>query len=166
MQGKIDRIDIGEGYFNVVDYKTGSSTLRITDILCGRSLQLPIYLQIASKLLDIKGKTGLEPAAGLYQKVRLDECTVELGLAKTSLNETAFKTYKSNNWKKASSSGQLLDDENYDSVLERVNGYIRQFVDSMAKGIFPIITRVDTYVLPEEDDGKNLITPKDPNETL
>lgn len=161
MQGKIDRIDIGKGYFNIIDYKTGSSTLRKADILCGRSLQLPIYLQIASKLLDKKGKTGLESAAGLYHKVRLNECTVELGLAKTSLNETAFKTYRSNNWKKAYSSEQLLDDENFDSILERVNGYIRQFVDSIAEGIFPIITRVDTYVNSKEE-GEEPITPKNP----
>ena len=70
MTGKIDRIDIGNGTFNIVDYKTGSSTVRMPEILSGRSLQLPIYLQTAKKLLEMHGGIGLEPAAGLYYKVR------------------------------------------------------------------------------------------------
>ena len=38
MVGKIDRIDIGAASFNVIDYKTGSSTIRMADILEGRSI--------------------------------------------------------------------------------------------------------------------------------
>ena len=40
MKGKIDRIDVGNGTFTVVDYKTGDSTIRMPEILNGRSLQL------------------------------------------------------------------------------------------------------------------------------
>ncbi len=159
MQGRIDRIDIGDGYFNVIDYKTGSSTVRKADILNGRSLQLPIYLQIAAVLLENAGITGYKSASGLYHKVRLDECNVELGLGKQSLNDIAYKTYKSNNWKKASSSGQLLEDEMYNALLERVNGYVKLYVDNISEGIFPLITRVDNYVN-SEDEGELPLKPK------
>ena len=161
MKGKIDRIDIGNGTFNIVDYKTGSSTIRMPEILNGRSLQLPIYLQVTEKLLERHNKTGLEPAAGLYHKIRLDACTVELGIGKESLNEVAFEGYNGKEWKKVHSrNGQLLGDETFDARLARITGYVQQYVDSISHGNFPLITRVETFVDSEEEGDKPL-TPRD-----
>ena len=160
MTGKIDRIDIGNGAFNIIDYKTGSSTIRMPEILSGRSLQLPIYLQIAKKLLDDYGITVLESASGLYHKVRLDQCDVELGIGTKFQNGIAYKGFKGKDWKKFSSSGQLLDDELFDDRLVRVSGYVQQYVDSISKGNFPLITRVETFV-DSEEEGDAPITPKD-----
>ncbi len=151
MKGKIDRIDVANETFTVVDYKTGSSTIRMPEILSGRSLQLPIYLQIAEKLLDIHEKTGVEPAAGLYHKVRLNECTVELGIGEQALNDVAFKHYNGKAWKKFSPSGQLLDTEVFNDRLLRVSGYVQQYVERISRGDFPLITRVKTF--PPSDDG-------------
>ena len=152
MTGKIDRIDLGNGAFNVIDYKTGSSTIRMPEILSGRSLQLPIYLQIAKKLLDNNGIAGLESASGLYHKIRLDQCTVELGIGTDFLNGDAFKNYNGTDWRSVSSrSGQLLDDEIFDDRLVRVSGYVQQYVDSISKGNFPLITRIKTFVRSEEE---------------
>ena len=159
MTGKIDRIDIGNSTFNIIDYKTGSSTIRMPEILNGRSLQLPIYLQIAKKLLEAHGLTGLEPAAGLYHKVRLDQCAVELGIGTKSQNGVAFEGYNGTDWKSVSSrSGQLLEDEIFDDRLVRVTGYVQQYVDSISKGNFPLITRVETFV-DSEEEGDTPITP-------
>ena len=152
MKGRIDRIDIGNGAFNVVDYKTGSSTIRMSEILNGRSLQLPIYLQITEKLLEEHGLTGLDSAAGLYHKIRLDQCKVELGIGKESLNKVAYGDYDGTGWKPVSSrSGQLLEDELFEERLARTRGYIQQYVDSISKGRFPLITRVETFTVSEED---------------
>ena len=151
MTGKIDRIDIGNGTFNVVDYKTGSSTIRMPEILNGRSLQLPIYLQITEKLLEEHGLTGLDSAAGLYHKIRLDQCTVELGIGKESLNEVAYSAYNGTDWKSVGSrSGQLLEDELFEERLARTRGYVQQYVDSISKGKFPLITRVETFTVSED----------------
>ncbi len=158
--GKIDRIDISPGSFNIIDYKTGSSRVGIRDILEGRSLQLPIYLQIAKQLLDENGFPGLETAAGLYHKIRLDECKVELGIGTEILNDVTYRTYNGQEWKKASKSGQLLEETTFDILLERVNGYVQQYVDSISNGIFPLITRVDTYV-ESEGEGDTPIKPKE-----
>jgi len=151
MTGKIDRIDIGNSAFNVIDYKTGSSTVRMPEILSGRSLQLPIYLQIAKQLLANNGITDLAAASGLYHKIRLDQCTVELGIGTDFLNGEAFRNYNGTDWKSVSSrSGQLLDDEIFEDRLVRVSGYVQQYVDSISKGNFPLITRVKTFVKTEE----------------
>ena len=159
MKGKIDRIDIDNGTFSVVDYKTGSSTIRMPEILNGRSLQLPIYLQIAEKLLEKHNRTGLEPAAGPYYKIRLDQFAAELGIGKKSLNGLAFKDYRNGNWTQVSSrSGQLLDDEYFVNMLTRVSGYVQQYVDSISNGNFPLITRVKTFSVSEdESEEANLV---------
>ena len=160
MTGKIDRIDIGNGAFNVIDYKTGSSTIRMPEILNGRSLQLPVYLQIAKKLLDNNGITDLAAAAGLYHKIRLDQCTIELGIGTEFLNGEAFKNYNGKDWRSVSSrSGQLLDDEIFEARLVRVSGYVQQYVDSISNGNFPLITRVETFV-DREEEGEGPITPR------
>lgn len=161
MKGKIDRIDIGNSTFNVIDYKTGNSTIRMPEILSGHSLQLPIYLQIAKKLLEVRRETGFEPAAGLYHKVRLNECKVELGIGEQSLNELAFKHYNGKEWKKFSSSGQLLDNEIFNDRLLRVNGYVQQYVDSISKGNFPLITRVKTFSPPEGESEEASVVETD-----
>ena len=164
MTGKIDRIDIGNGTFNIIDYKTGSSTVRMPEILSGRSLQLPIYLQTAKKLLEKHNKTGLEPAAGLYYKIRLDKFTAELGIGTESENGVAYNAYNGNDWKSVSSrSGQLLADETFNERLARVSGYVQQYVDSISKGTFPLITRVETFVASEEE-GDTPIIPRNKTE--
>lgn len=160
MTGKIDRIDIGNSAFNVIDYKTGSSTVRMPEILSGHSLQLPIYLQIAKQLLANNGITDLEAASGLYHKIRLDQCTVELGIGTDFLNGEAFKNYNGTDWKSVSSrSGQLLDDEIFKDRLVRVSGYVQQYVDSISNGDFPLITRVEAFV-DSEAEGDAPITPR------
>ena len=163
MKGKIDRIDIGNGTFNIVDYKTGSSTIRMPEILNGRSLQLPIYLQIAKKLLDNHSRTGLEPAAGLYYKVRSDKFAAELGIGTESENGIAYKTYNGKDWRSASKSGQLLADEIFKARLARVSGYVQQYVDNISNGTFPLITRVETFV-DSEEEGDTPITPSNKTE--
>lgn len=159
MKGKIDRIDIGIDSFNIIDYKTGSSTIRMRDILEGRSLQLPVYLQIAAALLNGQEGAGLGSAAGLYHKIRLDQCTVELGIGMESQNGIAYENYNGTDWRSVSSrNGQLLDDEIFDARLARVSGYVQQYVDSISNGTFPLITRVETFV-DSEEEGDTPITP-------
>ena len=159
MKGKIDRIDIGIDSFNIIDYKTGSSTIRMRDILEGRSLQLPVYLQIAAELLNGQEGAGLDSAAGLYHKIRLDQCTVELGIGMESQNGIAYENYNGTDWRSVSSrNGQLLDDEVFDARLARVSGYVQQYVNSISNGTFPLITRVETFV-DSEEEGDTPITP-------
>ena len=160
MAGKIDRIDIGNGVFNIIDYKTGSSTIRMSEILSGQSLQLAVYLQIAKELLESQDGTGLNPAAGLYYKIRLNQCTVELGVGMQSLNGEVYRNYNGSDWRPVGSrSGQLVDDEIFDGLLSRVSGYVEQYVDSISEGNFPLITRVETFVASEEE-GDAPITPR------
>ena len=147
LNAKIDRIDIGNGVFNVIDYKSGSSTPSIKDILEGRALQLPIYLEIAKQLLGAE----YEAAAGLYHKVRLNNCRITLAIGKESYRNAAYVLQRKTQ--------QMLSDERFDSVIDRVSGYLAQFVNGIGGGNFPLITRVETFV-DSEEEGDAPITPR------
>jgi len=57
--GKIDRVDLSpDGGYTVIDYKTGRISAKDQDLEGGSSLQLPVYLLAASKLLDIPIEKG------------------------------------------------------------------------------------------------------------
>jgi ATP-dependent helicase/DNAse subunit B len=147
LNAKIDRIDIGEGVFNVIDYKSGSSTPGIKDILEGRALQLPIYLEIASQLLGAE----YEAAAGLYHKVRLNDCRITLAIGKESYRGEAYILKRKTE--------QMLSDESFDGAIARVSGYLTQYVNGISNGNFPLITRVKTFV-DSVAEGAGPITPR------
>ena len=147
LNAKIDRIDIGGGVFNVVDYKSGSSTPTIKDILEGQALQLPIYLEIARQLLGAE----YEAAAGLYHKVRLNDCRITLAIGKKSYRDEAYVLKRKTQ--------QMLADENFDDMIARVGGYLAQYVNGISDGNFPLITRVETFV-DSEEEGDAPITPR------
>ena len=44
INGSIDRVDQFDGYIRIVDYKTGSKTFKLPDILFGLNLQMLLYL--------------------------------------------------------------------------------------------------------------------------
>ena len=163
MKGKIDRIDIGENHFNVVDYKTGSSTIGIQDMREGRSLQLSVYLKVAESLFAQHANLrGLSPAAGLYQKIRLREFKQELGIGKGQLNGNAYQGYNGSRWYDfGSSNKQCLEDDDFNSFLDRICGYVELYVERITEGFFPLITRAETDVdleIPEHAPD----TPRDP----
>ncbi|MYF56568.1 PD-(D/E)XK nuclease family protein, partial [Candidatus Poribacteria bacterium] len=163
MKGKIDRIDIGEDFFNVVDYKTGSSTIGIQDMREGRSLQLPVYLKVVESLFTQHANLrGLSPAAGLYQKIRLRDFKQELGIGKEQLNGNAYQGYNGSRWYDfGSSNKQCLEDEDFNSFLDRICGYVELYVERITEGFFPLITRAETDVDLEKSDHAP-DTPKDP----
>ena len=162
MNGKIDRIDIGSNSFNIIDYKTGSSTPSIQNIQEGRALQVPIYLQLVKKILEENEGREFIPSAGLYHKIRLDECEVKLGIGKSSHNGDTYQVYGNNKWySSGSGSGQLLDDVEFESVIDRVTGYVQQYVEDISNGVFPIITKVGSYSNSLENQDRP-IKPKDP----
>ena len=109
---------------------------------------MPIYLEIARQLLGTK----YEPAAGLYHKVRLNDCRITLGIGKESYRSKAYILKRKTQ--------QMLSDENFDDAIARVNGYLAQYVGGISEGKFPLITRVESFVDAEEE-GDAPITPRD-----
>ena len=150
LRGKIDRVELGDGMFVVGDYKTGSSTPKLNDILEGRSLQIPLYIAVVKQLLEQKsspiprfeGDLGLlEGVGGVYYVLR-EEAKVELGIGDKEYNGKAFQA--------SSRNGQLLPNKRFPiretqtgadsavmgSIVDKAVKCANQYVDSIANGDF------------------------------
>lgn len=129
LRGKIDRVEVGNGFFSVVDYKTGSKFDDFTDIESGLALQLPIYLFAVEKILS-EQKKQLKPAAGTYYSLKIP-VTEKIALANSELKNKAFIHTR----KQAS----VLDNETeLRRIIEKSISYVNEYVSLIAKGEFPI----------------------------
>ncbi len=64
--GTVDRLDTFGEYVRIVDYKTGSRSFRLPDILAGQNMQMLLYLYAALK----SKKFGDKPAGILYMNAK------------------------------------------------------------------------------------------------
>ena len=159
LSGKIDRVELGNAMFVIGDYKTGSTTPKLNDILEGRSLQLPLYIAVVEQLLrkqspSIQGLDMFESirgVGGIYYVLQ-DECKTELGIGDKDCNGKAFDV--------SSRSGQLVPnarfrveetetDSDSDPIKLIVNvaiEYANDYVRSIAEGDFPLTSHDKTKV--------------------
>ncbi len=160
LSGRIDRVELGNGMFVVGDYKTGSTTPKLNDLLEGRSLQLPLYVAVVEQLLrqqsaPIQGfEEDFEPiqgVGGIYYLLQ-EESGVELGIGDKEYNEKAFQV--------SSRSGQLLpnarfqveetqadsDSDVIEAIVDVAVKHANQYVRSIAKGDFQLTRHDKTKV--------------------
>lgn len=126
LRGKIDRIDMGEGGFTIVDYKSGNSK-KMKHIERGTSLQLPLYLRVAEDLLRTYHK-DLHGVAALYHKVMDHESKRELGIA--------VKSYMSTHFEKMRGSGLVESEQELQDLIERTIDRAKSYVEGMTQGKF------------------------------
>lgn len=70
LNGSIDRVDIWNGYVRIVDYKSGSRTFKLPDILVGQNLQMLLYLFAITRIKDF---SELKPAGIFYMPAKRDK---------------------------------------------------------------------------------------------
>lgn len=78
--GSIDRVDEYNGFIRIIDYKTGSKSFKLPDILFGLNLQMLIYLYA---VIRARGLSDSNVAGILYQPSKRD--TNDNGLAMNGL---------------------------------------------------------------------------------
>lgn len=70
IRGKVDRADLmkkdGKMYIRIVDYKTGTKTFDLSDVMYGLNLQMLIYLSVLSRNSEDFFKGSVIPAGVLY----------------------------------------------------------------------------------------------------
>jgi len=88
-RGKIDRVDVGPGFFSIIDYKTGRSMPTLDDIRQGYSLQLPVYLHAVRELFRQRG-SDLAAASALYYRVR-DPVSIKVVIGNAEFKGPAFE---------------------------------------------------------------------------
>lgn len=97
--GRIDRVDIfekdNEAYIRIIDYKSGSKSLDLTEIFYGLQLQLLIYLDAILESAAIEN-TQLNPAGILY--FRIDDPIIKSkdNISDEEIQEEILKKLKMN----------------------------------------------------------------------
>lgn len=130
LRGKVDRVETGDGFFTVVDYKTGRSLPTSEEIRTGVSLQLPLYLFAVGQLLQEAGLGAMAPAAGLYCQLR-EPIRTRTVLGNAEYRDRAFAA-------RAGSPSLVPDRDRMDDVLRRSIDAARQCVEGIARGEFPL----------------------------
>ncbi len=62
--GQVDRIDVFEDYFRIIDYKTGKCDTSLKELFFGKKVQLEAYLKVIESSLKLK------PAGAYYMPVK------------------------------------------------------------------------------------------------
>ena len=160
LSGRIDRVELGNGMFVIGDYKTGSTTPKLNDILEGRSLQLPLYIAVVEQLLrqqsaPIQGfeedLEAVQGVGGVYYVLQ-EESRTELGIGDRDCNGRAFQV--------SSRSGQLLPNSRYpieeiqtdsdsdviETIVDVAVEHANQYVRSIADGDFQLTSHDKTKV--------------------
>ncbi|WP_432357646.1 helicase-exonuclease AddAB subunit AddB [Sporosarcina sp. UB5] len=98
LRGRIDRVDAteidGRNYVRIVDYKSSSKQLDLTDVYYGISLQMLTYLDVAVEHAEEWIGFKADPAGVLYLHVHNPMIRTELELTEELIEEEILKSYK------------------------------------------------------------------------
>lgn len=134
LRGKIDRIDVSDTSFTVIDYKSGTKTRKRKDIERGISLQLPLYLRVTEELLR-QHLPELKGVAALYHKVMDAKSNRELGLAVKEYMKSEFESFHARN------SGLVQDLAELESLIEATVERARTYVEGISSGKFELTAK-------------------------
>ncbi len=139
LRGKIDRIDVGERSFRIIDYKSGAVIPGRQDIDLGVSLQLPLYLHAVEQILASADGTSRTGAAGIYYRLA-GPVDSKLGLGSKEHLKEAFH---------ARPQRQLVEtDAELKGIVDRAIRFVNGYVDQIAQGEFPVEPKVPKDVCP------------------
>lgn len=100
IRGKIDRVDVmktdGADYVRIVDYKTGTKTFRVSDVMYGLNMQMLIYLSAVSKNSGERYGDKIIPAGILYMPSTVTSVTVPPTADKSTIENEHNKKLKMN----------------------------------------------------------------------
>lgn len=131
LRGKVDRVEVGDDAFSIIDYKTGSVTATLKQIRNGLSLQLPIYLYTIEKMLGEKSGKALTPAGGAYYQLKTPPA-LKVGVGSAQYKEE-FGVARTNK-------NLLETDLELRRLIDESISIVNRYVDEIARGKFPLTT--------------------------
>ncbi len=145
INGSIDRVDEYNGYIRIVDYKTGTKTFKLPDVLYGLNMQMLIYLYAITRG---QGKNDEQAAAILYMPAKRD--VNDKGLAMNGLIKSDVDLHnameKDNKGEfvppiSVTSSGAIskkltsfIDKEDFTAIFDHIEAIMRKTGNSISGG--------------------------------
>lgn len=145
ISGSIDRVDQYGDYIRVVDYKTGSKSFKLPDIIYGLNMQMLIYLYA---LIRGQNRPDTDAAAILYKPAQRDvkneglimngliisEPQIVQAMEKDNLGEFIPKvTYTKEN-KISKKNPQYIETENFSYIFDHIENIMRKTGNLISQG--------------------------------
>lgn len=129
LRGKIDRIELGDDAFTIVDYKTGSFFHGLKEIEAGAAFQLPLYLRAVEKLLQKKFGRDVTNYGGLFYQLPSPKYLKKaFGLVDQAGNKHAFDLGKSRS--------NILDRAGFEKVIDDAISRAQKYAHEISRGNF------------------------------
>ena len=116
--GRIDRVDVleldGKSYIRIIDYKSSSKDVSITEVFYGLQMQLLVYLDVVLRNSEVLLNSGAIPGAVLY--FRMDDPIIEGSLSQ-DVEEIEREVFRSLQMK-----GLILKDASVVRSMDREMG--------------------------------------------
>ena len=157
LSGSIDRVDEYNGYIRIIDYKTGSKSFKLPDILFGLNMQMLIYLYAVTRA---KGLPDSKAAGILYQPSKRD--LNDNGMAMNGLLQSDIDLISAMDKSLNGEFVPKLSLNNDGTVSKRSNSFIE--AERFAE-IFDHIEKIMTKTGNEISSGNIAITPLDGRES-
>lgn len=140
IRGKIDRIEFDENIENfiITDYKTSlSNQAKTKDIEDKKSLQLPIYMLAAKKILQRHFNKNIEPVGAVYYGLANE--TASNGKVESERIVIQIEENKVTNMEEsARSKKRVFNNEELEKLLYETEEYAKELVSSIAQGKFEL----------------------------
>ncbi len=150
INGSIDRVDEYNGYIRIVDYKTGTKTFKLPDVLYGLNMQMLIYLYAITRG---QGKDDDQAAAILYMPAKRD--VNDNGLAMNGLIKGDVELHKAmekdNNGEfvppiTVTASGSIskkltsfIDKDDFTLIFNHIEAVMRKTGNSISNGDISVV---------------------------
>ncbi|MBI5471800.1 MAG: exodeoxyribonuclease V subunit gamma [Ignavibacteriae bacterium] len=128
LRGKVDRVDMNDEAFSIIDYKTGKAIAKLEDVRTGISLQLPVYLYSIERLMQEKLGVDRAAAGGSHYQLR-PPIALKIGVGSASYKDDIGATGKG---------GFLESDQELRALIDESIAMINKFVEGMSQGRFPL----------------------------
>ncbi len=150
LQGKIDRVDVWNGYVRIVDYKSDAKVFKLSDVVCGLNMQMLIYLYtlLASNneeysaltpggVLYMPSSTDLEESSLAMNGLILEDEKLITAMDKGKSGQfiPEYKFNKSGNLTKAASYAKK---ETFDAILNHITALVKKTGAAIKNGEIPV----------------------------
>lgn len=172
LYGQIDRVDTGDGYFRIIDYKSSPHDIDLSKVYQGFSLQLFVYsailkdklgkpggmfyLALTNPIIEYSGTiTPEEVEYEIMKKLKLTGYMVGEDAEDTILkNHKEFTGYSNVISARATKSGysteRFLNSAEYNYITDKVLKKCGEFSDRILSGDFEISPLIDSGISPCE----------------
>lgn len=132
-EGKVDRIDVDEAHkrFLVIDYKTGASTPKSSELEKLGRFQLQMYMDAAAALYP-----GFEPVGGLYVSLKTGER--KQGMVRKEFNRSKKESEGAKYYEFHARTGALKTEEEFAALREASRAEALRLAENIQGGVFDV----------------------------